>query len=255
MKSVYAIIKLPVFKAASVVAAIAVLAFSAYPQIEKSLKFEPETLDFGTIREEAGKSIRHVKAINISPDSTYIISARTSCGCSGVEYPQNMLAPGDTADITIIYDPTNRPGKFLKTARLFTGEERIGNSVKFSGTVIPSRKNLDKSYPIQAGILRLSTMLLNAGEVSRKEARPLFVGIYNDSDKPISLLAESDSAPMEAALAPDSIEPFGISTLTLMLKGRLIPEGDSEFLYKTYLINAATGDTITCIPVGGIVKP
>lgn len=255
MKSAFSIIKNPVFKAASAVAVFVVLAFSAYPQLEKTLKFEPETLDFGTIHEEAGKASRHVKAINISPDSTYIISARTSCGCSGVEYSQDMLAPGDTADVTIIYNPANRPGKFLKTVRLFTGEERIGNSIKFSGTVIPSRKNLNKSYPIQAGILRLSTLLLNAGEISKKEARPLFVGIYNDSDKPINLLAESDSAPLEAALAPDSIEPFGISTLTLMLKGRLISEGEPEFLYKTYLIDAATGDTITCIPVGGTLKP
>lgn len=255
MKSAYSFIKKPVFKVAAAASVVVVLAFSAYPQFEKTLKFEPETLDFGTIREEAGKARRHAKAINISPDSTYIISARTSCGCSGVEYSQDMLAPGDTADITIIYDPTNRPGKFLKTVRLFTGEERIGNSLKFSGTVIPSRKNLDKSYPIKVGSLRLSSVLINAGEMSRKEARPLFVGIYNDSDKPIKLLAESDATPLEAALAPDSIEPFGISTLTLMLKGRLIPEGETEILYKSYLIDVATGDTITCIPVGGTLNP
>lgn len=253
MKKESSILKgvLKIFAPAAVVAAVA---FSAYPQIEKTLKFIPETLDFGTIREDAGKATRHVKAVNISPETTFIISARTSCGCSGVDYSQEKLAPGDTTDITITYDPTNRPGKFLKTVRLFTGEERIGNSIKINGTVIPSRKNLDKSYPIQAGMLRLSTMLLNAGEVSRKEARPLFVGIYNDSDKPITLLAESDSDPLEAALTPDSIEPFGISTLTLMLKGRLIPESDKEILYKAYLIDAERGDTLACIPVGAILK-
>lgn len=254
MKRPSSFFKKPAFKAVSAAALVVAAVFSAYPQLEKTLKFEPGNLDFGTIREEAGKASRQVKAVNISADSTFIISARTSCGCSGVEYPKHVLAPGDTADITITYDPTNRPGKFLKTVRLFTGEERIGNSIKFSGTVIPSRKNLDKSYPEQAGTLRLSSLLLNGGEVSRKEARPFFVGIYNDSERPIKLLAQSDSSPLEAALTNDSIEAFGISTLTLMLKGRLIPEGVNEIIYKTYLIDAAKGDTIACIPVGGGIK-
>lgn len=231
------------------------LAPSLYAQISKSLEFIPSSVDFGVIREEDGKVSRKVKAVNVSPDSTFIISARTSCGCSAVEYPEEIFAPGDTVEVTVTYDPVNRPGKFLKTARFFTGDERIGNSIKLNGTVIPSRRNLDKSYPDKAGQIRLSSRLVNPGEVSRKEARPLFVGIYNDSDRPLVLTAETDAAPLEAAMAPDTIEPFGIATLSLMLKGRNIPEKDNEFLYKAYLINTETGDTITYIPVGGSVKP
>lgn len=229
-----------------------VSAISVYAQIQKTLEFIPASIDFGVIREEAGKVSRSVKAVNISPDSTFIISARTSCGCSGADYSEEIIAPGDTTIVTVTYDPTNRPGKFLKTAKFFTGEERISNSVKLSGTVIPSRKNLDRAYPDKIGQLRLTTLLVNAGEVSRNEARPLFVGIYNDSDQPLPLSAVTDASPLEAGLAPDTIEPFGIATLSLMLKGRYIPE--KEFLYKAYLINAESGDTITCIPVGGFVK-
>lgn len=223
-------------------------------QISKSLEFIPDKVDFGVIREEDGKVSRKVKAVNVSPDSTYIISARTSCGCSAAEYSDTMLAPGDTTTVTVTYDPTNRPGKFLKTARFFTGKERIGNSLKMNGTVIPSRKNLDKAYPDRIGSLRLSTKILNTGEMSRKEARPLFIGIYNDSDKPLVLSAETDGAALEAALTPDSIEPFGIATLSLLLKGHILPEKEKEFTYKTYLIDSVKGDTIAAIPVGGIVK-
>lgn len=226
----------------------------AYAQISKSLEFIPSSVDFGIIREDDGKVSRKVKAVNVSPDSTFIISARTSCGCSAAEYSEEVIAPGDTAEVTLIYDPVNRPGKFLKTARFFTGKERIGNSIKLSGTVIPSRKNLDKAYPETAGQLHLSSKFVSMGEVSRREARPLFVGIYNDSDHPISISAESDSRPLEAAMAPDTIEPFGIGTLSMMVKGRLIPDNEGEILYKAYLIDRETGDTITVIPVGGIVK-
>ncbi len=223
------------------------LAPTAYSQIEKTLRFLPEKVDFGMIREENGKVSKTVKAVNISPDTTFIISSRTSCGCSAVEYPEQMLAPGDTTEATITYDPVNRPGKFLKTAKFFTGEERIGNSIKLIGTVIPSQKSLDMAYPEKVGVLRLSTLFVNAGEMTRTEARPLFVGIYNDSDKPLVMTASSDAAALEAALLPDTIEPYGVSTLTLMLKASLIPSSESEIIYNTHLLSQ--NDTLISIPV------
>ena len=195
-----------------------------------------------------------MKAVNVSSDSIFIISARTSCGCTAAEYPEYRFAPGDTVEVTLSYDPQNRPGKFLKTARFFTGEERIANSIKLSGTVIPSRRNLDKAYPDSAGQLRLSTLIVNAGEISRRDARPLFVGIYNDSDKELPLAVSTDGSAVEAGIVPDTIEPFGIGTITLMLKGRLIPEGENEIVYKTYIQDTSTGDTIVSIPVGAIIN-
>lgn len=230
------------------------MAANSYSQIEKSLVFIPEKLDFGLIREENGLVTHKVKAVNITEDTTYIISARTSCGCSAAEYSNDHIAPGDTVEVSITYDPTNRPGKFLKTVRFFTGTERIGNSIKISGTVIPSSKNLDKAYPEKVGSLRLSSLIINAGELSRKEARPLFVGLYNDSDTPLALTAETSANALEAGLVPDTIEPFGISTLTLMLKVRNIPSDETEILYKAHLIDHSTSDTIISIPVIGIIK-
>lgn len=225
---------------------------SAYA--ENTLRFIPDKVDFGMVREEDGKVRRTVKAVNISPDSTFIISARTGCGCSAAEYTDEVIAPGDTTEVTLTYDPLNRPGKFLKTAKFFTGSERISNSIKLTGNVIPSRRNLDRSYPEKAGRLRLSAAILNTGEISRTEAKPMFVGIYNDSDLPLPLTAETDSPALEASLIPDTIEPFGVATLSLMLKGRIIPDKDNEFIYKTYLIDAATADTVASIPVGGYIK-
>lgn len=227
---------------------------SAYAQVEKTLKFIPEEVDFGLIREENGKVTRHVKAVNISKTPTFIISARTSCGCSSVDYPDRQIAPGDTVVISVTYDPVNRPGKFLKTAKIYTGKERIGNSFKLKGNVIPSKKNLDRAYPVKSGKLRLSSQIINAGDVSTQEARPLFVGIYNDSDLPLKISANTDSTPLEAGLTPDSIGPFEISTLTLMLKGRLFKKSEKDFFYNAYLIDSMSGDTITCIPVGGTIR-
>lgn len=231
-----------------------VVASSLPTSDDNPLRFLTSTVDFGAIREEDGEVTKQVKGVNVSNDTTFIISARTSCGCSGVKYDESPIAPGDTTTVSITYDPTNRPGKFLKTVKVFTGEERIGHTVKITGNVIPSRRHLDKAYPEKVGSLRFTTIILNAGEVRRTEARPFFVGIYNDSDTPLALAAETDSPALEAAFAPDSIDAFGVATLNLMLKARNAGDNEKEFIYKAYILDASKGDTLASIPVGGIFK-
>ncbi len=223
-------------------------------QIEKTLKFIPEELDFGVIREENGLTTRTVKAVNIAPDSTFIISARTSCGCSSAEFTEEMLAPGDTTEITVGYNPTNRPGKFLKTAKIYTGNERISNSFKLKGMVIPSRKNLIKTYPDAEGCLRFSSKIINVDELGPNTVRPIFIGIYNDSPDTLRLAPASSDYALGGVLMPDAIEPNGVSTLSLTLRAGDLPAGTSEFNLKAYIINTATADTIATIPVGGAIK-
>lgn len=233
------------------VAAAAYMPADAVAQILKSLQFIPENVDFGNIREADGKVSRSVKAVNISSEPTFIISARTSCGCSEAVFDGRMLAPGDTTEITVAYDPTGRPGRFQKTAKIFTGKERVSNSFRLSGNVIPSAATLDRSYPAKAGQLRLSTALVNVGDMKRDITKPLFVGIYNGSDAPVALRVESDSDALECTLRPDTIEPYGTATVTMMLKGRLIPASTKDFTFKATLTDAATGRTLIAIPAGG----
>lgn len=226
----------------------------AAAQTENTLEFIPKSLDFGAIREKDGKVTKTVKAVNVSPDSTFIISARTSCGCSEAEYDGRMLAPGDTTHVSITYDPINRPGKFQKTVKIFTGRERSSNMFKISGNVIPSRKHLDKVYPEKAGVLRLSTVIIGVGEMSHAETKPYFIGIYNDSDSPLTLKVESDNPALEATLMPETIDANSVATLTMMLKGRAIGNDVDKFLYHAKISNADTGEHIVSIPVGGVIK-
>lgn len=227
---------------------------SAYAQIEKTLRFIPELADFGMIRESDGPVSMTIKAINISDKPTFIISARTSCGCSEAEYDAREIAPGDSTTVTIKYDPTNRPGKFQKSAKIFTGKERVPNSLKIKGNVIPSKDNLDRAYPEKAGSLRLSARFANAGEIRNTESRPIFIGIYNDSDTPVALTADTDSKALEARILPDTVEPFGIATMSLMLKGKQIPPSTGDFTFHAGIITTESGDSIVAIPVSGALK-
>lgn len=227
---------------------------SAYSQIEKSLRFNPETLDFGCIRETDGPVSKTVQAINISQDTTFIISARTSCGCSEAEFDARYIAPGDSSIVTITYDPTNRPGKFLKSAKIFTGKERISNTFRLKGNVIPSRSHLDKVYPEKANHLRLSNRFISVGEIRPTETKSFFIGIYNDSELPLSIDVDSDNEALDAKIQPEIIEPFGVSTISLMLKGRYIRNDVSDFKFNVNVRDKSNDELIVSIPVVGAVK-
>ncbi len=234
--------------------AVSTISLPSYSQIEKTLKFIPEDLDFGYIRESDGEITRSVKAVNISSGPTFIISARTSCGCSEANYDAKTIEPGDTTTVSITYDPTNRPGKFRKTAKIFTGKDRISNSFHITGTVIPSEKHLDNTYPEKVGNLRFSTKIVNAADVKRTEIKPLYIGVYNDSNSPATFSVESDSDALEVKLQPATIDPFGVATICLMLRGSLINKDTTDFKYNVKIFDPDNGREIFNIPVGGIAK-
>lgn len=223
-------------------------------QVEKTLRFIPEEIDFGVIREEDGHATRTVMAVNISPDTTFVISSRTSCGCSSAEFTEERLAPGDTTEITVGYNPVNRPGKFQKTAKIYTGTERISNSFKLKGMVIPSQKNLAKTYPDAEGPLRFSSKIIDVNEIAPATVRPIFIGIYNDSPDTLRMVPATSHPALEGAFTPEILEPHGVSTLSFTLRARDLPESTTEFNLRAYIINSESADTIATIPVGGAVK-
>lgn len=235
-------------------AVLAAVSLAMAPADDRTFEFVPSIYDFGSIREVDGNVSAIVKAVNVSPDTTFITSVRTSCGCTGATYTDRLLAPGDTAEITVSYNPDNRPGRFLKTIKIFSGLDRTSSSFKIKGNVIPGEKSLRKTYPHQIGGLRFSTTLLDLGEVSPGEVRPVFVGLYNVGDTPLVLTADSDSPAFESKVVPDTIPANDPGTLSVILKSRRLGEFEKSFNHYVYLIEKQSNDTIATIPIGGMLK-
>lgn len=243
-----------IFKYALIAIATSTLSLSSFSQIEKSLEFIPNELDFGYIREADGPVTRNVKAVNISQEPTFIISARTSCGCSDAQYDAKTIAPGDSTTVSITYDPTNRPGKFRKSAKIFTGKERISNTFHIFGNVIPSENSLENTYPVKAGDLRFSTKIINTPELKRTETRPLYIKAYNNSDSPVSVILDSDCDALEVKQQPTIVPPYEVGTLSIMLRGALIGKGTGDFKGNVRVCESESGKEILSIPVGGSVQ-
>lgn len=236
------------------VALLASLSLAMAPDPEQPFEFIPPVCDFGAIKEVDGLVSATVKAINISPDTTFITSIRTGCGCTGATYTDRIIAPGDTAEVSVTYNPENRPGRFLKTIKVFSGTDRSSSTFKIKGNVLPSEKSIAKSYPHRIGDLRLSSHVIDLEEVKAGEVRPVFVGLYNVGNAPMILSSDADCIAFEPKVMPDTILPNDPGTLSIVMKAKHLHQFGANFRHDIYLIDTQTKDTVATIPVVGILK-
>lgn len=243
------------FKAAiPILMLLAGILLAMSPNPEDTFEFIPSVCEFGNIREEDGVVSATVKAVNVSADTTFITSIRTSCGCTGATFTDRIIAPGDTAEVTVSYNPEGRPGRFLKTIKVFSGIEHTSNVFKIKGNVLPGEKSLRKAYPHQVGDLRFSTTMIDLGELNPGEVRPVFIGLYNVGDSSLALNADADCLAFEPRLTPDTIMPNDPAALSVIVKANRLPLFGNEFRHYIYLIDTQSKDTIATIPVGGILN-
>ncbi|MEK9740153.1 MAG: DUF1573 domain-containing protein [Flavobacteriaceae bacterium] len=108
------------------------------------LTFDKTSHDFGTINE--GEKVTTTFAFTNTGDADLIIvDARGSCGCTVPQYPKNTpIAPGETGEIVVSFDSSNKPGLQQKTVTLSantaTGREML--RIKSDVTPDPAKQKL-----------------------------------------------------------------------------------------------------------------
>jgi hypothetical protein len=86
------------------------------------IKFEKTEHNFGTIKEGTQATITFTFT-NEGDEPLVLNSVRASCGCTTPKWTKEPVAPGQTGEITAIYNSKGRPGNFTKTI-----------TVKYNGT-------------------------------------------------------------------------------------------------------------------------
>lgn len=80
-------------------------------------EFEEEVFDFGTISQ--GEKVKHkFRFKNIGKSNLIISNATGSCGCTVPIWPREPIAPGDEAEIEVVFDSNGKSGRQHKTVTL-----------------------------------------------------------------------------------------------------------------------------------------
>ena len=171
--------------------------------------------DFGVINEADGKVSCIMPLVNAGDAPLVIASARASCGCTATDFPRTPIAPGDTAFVTITYNPAGRPGDFTKSVLIFTDVEPRRSQITITGTVIAAPESLDEHYPVAAGSLRLESANVPLGEVLRGQTRNAYIRAINASPDTIVVSVSGGGPAIQAHAVPDTVPPAATVALTV----------------------------------------
>lgn len=199
--------------------AAAALAAAADPVPVASIRWIDRDFDFGLMKEQAGPKTGSSRFVNLGPDTVSVFSVKPSCGCTSAEFSDAPVAPGDTAVVSYTYDPHMRPGKFDKSVkvRLSNGDRY---SIRITGNVLGTPESLATLFPVDAGEMRLTDAVINAGEVTFGKSPVFFFNAYSMPLDSISPAVRSASPGLVVKPSKPKAGPGDIVTYSLGFDSR-----------------------------------
>lgn len=176
---------------------------------QEKLRFDPAVWDFGTILETDGRVSHTFTAENVGKEPLVILDVVTSCGCTVPKFSKQPILPGAKTDITVTFDPTNRPGIFDKELWVYSSQREKVATISIRGTVTPRPKSIEELYPVDAGGgLRLSATLCTFAYIYPGKLMQGAVGYVNNSGHTLRLeLRPALSSGLLRIDAPREIAP------------------------------------------------
>ena len=164
-----------------------------------------------------------MRVTNTGSAPLLIIKVQVGCGCTAVDYPEDPIMPGDTASVSLSYNPSGRPGQFTKQAIIFTNTDIKRTILEITGNVIPTDATLDKQYPIKAGNLRISQRDIPFGELVKGKGSTQYLSAYNASTDTLLVSVLGAKPHIRPAVVPDTVPPARVTALTVHYTSRNAP--------------------------------
>ena len=102
---------------------ISLVSYAAIQSGEAEITFENTSHNFGTFSESSPKVTCTFKFKNTGDGPLVIHQAIASCGCTVPQYPKEPIKPGESGQITVIYNGAGKfPGHFKKSLSAVMGK-------------------------------------------------------------------------------------------------------------------------------------
>lgn len=101
-----------------------------------TIEFSEEEFNFGDIKE--GDKVAHVFTFtNTGGNPLVIKSAVGSCGCTVPKFSNEPLAPGESGEINVEFDSSNKPGINDKMVTVMANTDKRIHLLKIKANVLP----------------------------------------------------------------------------------------------------------------------
>lgn len=180
--------------------------------------------NFGAFDESMGPVHTTFRFVNHGAEGVSITAARASCGCTSPQYPRGVIAPGDTADIVVTYDPAGRPGRFSKYVAIDLSNDAPRTKLFIEGTVVGSAQSVATRFPAECGdVIQLTRGAVMSGEVAKGKMRTTFAEAYNRSTDSITPVVTGYPKYYEVTVSPATVPPGEQFTMIVYLHSDKCP--------------------------------
>lgn len=183
--------------------------------VRAEIKWLETVYNFGTFDENMGKVSCEMRFVNIGDDDVVIEAVRPTCGCTAGNYPKNAIAPGDTASVTLTYNPFGRPGKFSKDVYVITNTSPRRTKLTVEGNVIGSANTVRSIYPYEVGDMKFNRVIIPFGEIKKSKVPMQVLKGYNRSIDTVVVDMPALPPFINAMVIPQKVGPGDLCTVSL----------------------------------------
>jgi hypothetical protein len=200
------------------------------------LSFPVSKHNFGDIREEEGKALHVFTFTNTGKGFLRVTDVKVTCGCTVSDWSKDSIAPGNNGFVSVGFDPTSRPGLFVKEVNVLSDGKPLIHKLEITGKVIPRPKGPKDYYPFEEGVLRFQTNHLTFGTIHKDESKTLSTIVYNQGTKPMRFLPAKSKVPshLKPAISKLELAPGDTATIFVTYNGPL--KDDYGFAFDNILL-------------------
>jgi len=115
-----------------------------------TIEFASLEHDFGTI-EQNTHNPKTFTFTNTGDKPLIISNAKGSCGCTVPNYPREPIAPGQTGEIEVVYNPGTQRNQQVKTISITANTEPATTVLQVKANVIPGEGGDDEGQNVMIG--------------------------------------------------------------------------------------------------------
>ena len=119
----------------------------ALAQKKSALSFDAYEWDFGTVNAAAGAVCHTFTFKNHSKTDVKVASVKPSCECISAVVPEGLIAPGEQAEVMVVFQPAKSLGKSFRSVELLDADGKTLGALSVKAVV--NEGGVVTQYPFQ----------------------------------------------------------------------------------------------------------
>ena len=169
------------------------------------ISWDTMVYDFGDIAVTDGAVTCSFTFTNDGEEPVSIYEVVSSCGCTGVTFSREAVAPGKSGTISATYKNEDGPGAFDKTLTVYVSGMRRPVILRLRGIVHEQKKSLSQIYTLRLGDLGLKTLEYKMPGLKQGLVVSDSFGVANLGKAPLTVDFTDVSEHLSASVSPNPI--------------------------------------------------